>query len=573
MSQHLLVALCLTACTSARAPALPTPRELAQGIDERAGVALPDDAFGDSATRLVYLDQGWGPAQTIWYYHADQGSTLMPYQTFVHLEQADNVRAFMAPEHLATYRFLNQRATPNNPDALPVGLARHDDAVGLTCAACHTGQINYQGTAMRIDGAQSLVDMDRLLLDLEAALAATLADESKLARYAAAVPDGGTDEASVEAARASLSNTLAWFRDYNKANATRSPGGPGRTDAVGRIVNQCVRFTSSSANSVEPTAPTSFPVLWDAPRHDFVQWAGFAPNAGAGALGRNTGEVVGVFGRVEVVHHATEEEAKRGYDSTVNTNSIVSMEESLRGLSSPVWPEHILGAIDRELASKGETLYQTHCVSCHALLDRDDPGRKVVAQMIALDTLGTDPTNATNLVNARLPAGVLEGGVSAQGKVHGAQVTGLELIGDLVGGILSQNKEAALRSVANAKLAGIEKTEKQGDYPRPTADDPARQYLAYKARPLNGMWASAPFLHNGSIPNLYSLLLPEASRPATFTVGRLEYDPKHVGYVSDTSGPFVVDTTVIGNSNAGHRYGTELSEAERWALVEYLKTL
>ena len=66
-------------------------------------------------------------------------------------------------------------------------------------------------------------------------------------------------------------------------------GAPGiaeaiRTDAIGRIINQAIRFTSDPKNSLEPNAPTSFPLLWDAPRHDYVQWTGFAPNAGAGSL-------------------------------------------------------------------------------------------------------------------------------------------------------------------------------------------------------------------------------------------------------------------------------------------------
>lgn len=56
-------------------------------------------------------------------------------------------------------------------------------------------------------------------------------------------------------------------------------------------------------------------------------------------------------------------------------------------------------------------------------------------------------------------------------------------------------------------------------------------------------------------------------------MGRLEYDPRKVGYVSDGQVPFVLDTALPGNGNRGHEYGTKLSDADRWALVEYLKTL
>ena len=104
--------------------------------------------------------------------------------------------------------------------------------------------------------------------------------------------------------------------------------------------------------------------------------------------------------------------------------------------------------------------------------------------------------------------------------------------------------------------------------------------LAYKARPLNGIWTGAPYLHNGSVPNLYELLLPAQQRSKSFYIGAWEFDPVKVGYVDDErSGSFYLDTTLKGNSNAGHEYGTgydglpELSEDDRWALVEYMKTL
>ncbi len=88
-------------------------------------------------------------------------------------------------------------------------------------------------------------------------------------------------------------------------------------------------------------------------------------------------------------------------------------------------------------------------------------------------------------------------------------------------------------------------------------------------------------MHNGSVPNLYQLLLPADQRVKQFDLGSWEYDPKNVGYVmsSSTEDNFVFDTTTEGNSNAGHEYGTgyydlpALTEQERWALVEYLKTI
>jgi hypothetical protein len=115
--------------------------------------------------------------------------------------------------------------------------------------------------------------------------------------------------------------------------------------------------------------------------------------------------------------------------------------------------------------------------------------------------------------------------------------------------------------------------------------------LAYKGRPLTGIWATAPYLHNGSVPTLYDLLLPPEQRPKKFLVGTTEFDPKRVGFVTrDADGnlldaptgdnSFVFNTrnpdgrVIDGNSNAGHDYGSAwLTEDERWALVEYLKGL
>jgi mono/diheme cytochrome c family protein len=548
-------------------------RAALRGFGQRGGRVLADEGYGDGATRLVYLDQGWHPGETLWFYHADQGSTLMPYEMLVHLEQADRAAPLIAPEHLARFRFLNQHATPNNPDALPIGFARRGDDVGITCAACHTGQINYQGTALRIDGAPAMIDMIGFFRSISASIAATLADEAKLARYAAAVSGRGTEAERAAAARARLTTMAQWFESYLTANRSSTAEGFGRLDAIGRIVNQVIRFTSGPQNSVEPNAPTSFPLLWDAPRHDFVQWTGFAPNADVGSLGRNAGEVIGVFGQVHVERYATPEAARRGYSSTINGHALVSMENTLYGLRSPTWPEGVLPPIDRALATRGRALYQTHCASCHAHIDREDPARRVTAMVTGVDVVGTDDTSARNLAGAWIPSGVLEGAAAWNGGTYGARERPLRLLFDLVSRSLSQQPTAALRAGAAARLHHLTEATKQGQHARNTPDNPTAELLSYKARPLNGIWAAAPYLHNGSVPTLYHLLLPAAARPVRFAVGRWEYDPRRVGYVSEGDVPFVVDTTLVGNSNRGHEYGTALDDADRWALVEYLKSL
>ena len=101
---------------------------------------------------------------------------------------------------------------------------------------------------------------------------------------------------------------------------------------------------------------------------------------------------------------------------------------------------------------------------------------------------------------------------------------------------------------------------------------------AYEARVLQGIWAAAPYLHNGSVPSLAELLTPPGQRVDTFEIGPV-YDRTNVGLArrqGDFS--FTLHTTGCddlssGVSHCGHDYGTTLPEQEKRALLEYLKML
>ena len=110
-----------------------------------------------------------------------------------------------------------------------------------------------------------------------------------------------------------------------------------------------------------------------------------------------------------------------------------------------------------------------------------------------------------------------------------------------------------------------------------------RRWTVYKAAPRDGVWATPPFLHNGSVPNLYEMLIPAKQRTQKFYLGR-EFDPVKVGLdTTGQSGKFLMDTSLLGNSNAGHSFedgprgngviGPLLTEDQRWAIVEYLKSI
>ncbi len=101
---------------------------------------------------------------------------------------------------------------------------------------------------------------------------------------------------------------------------------------------------------------------------------------------------------------------------------------------------------------------------------------------------------------------------------------------------------------------------------------------AYEARVLEGIWAAAPYLHNGSVPTLAELLKPPAQRKTTFSLGP-KYDIDNIG-LAETQDPSSPTRTVTGcdklnsgDSNCGHDFGTKLTDPEKKALLEYLTTL
>lgn len=91
-------------------------------------------------------------------------------------------------------------------------------------------------------------------------------------------------------------------------------------------------------------------------------------------------------------------------------------------------------------------------------------------------------------------------------------------------------------------------------------------FLGYIARPLNGIWATAPYLHNGSVPSLYDLLLPQEQRPTTFYTGSHEFDPSRVGYLT-APGPdnaFLFDTHLKATPTPATTSPASTTKASAW---------
>lgn len=570
-----LTGFVLTGC----GPKDPYPNWNSGGNADRDAIAMENDYFGDSASKIVYVDQGWSGNGSEHFYFTTQGSELMNYDVFVNLEQKANKKPFIAPKHISKYRYLPQRASVLNPDALPVGMTRDKESVGFTCAACHTNQINYNGVGIRVDGAPALADMNNFLIDLAKSVDVTLSDTKKFERLFAKVKTNENLNTK-EKLRTVLLKDSDFLNDYNKRNFSDTPYGYARVDAFGRIYNQILHFVKSS-DTIMPDAPVSYPFLWDTPQHDYVQWIGLTSNANLGSLGRNTGEVVGVFGNVSV-----KPILKRylNVTSSVNTNNLVEIEDWLRQLKSPQWPEKVLPKIDTKKALRGRELYTNMCQGCHLPIKRDYKYRKVLAQMYDVELIKTDEKVIINALKSA-NTGVLKGTKSPEPRITGKYFEDKSpivlMLTQVVKGIILKNIPSAINTEINAIRFGFATKEdlpKYEWYQEATDTNPFGPLKAYKARPLNGIWATAPYLHNGSVPSLYDLLLPEEERPKKFVVGRLAFDATKVGFSSEIHketkyNPFIFDTTLSGNGNGGHEYGTNLSHSDKMALVEYMKSL
>jgi hypothetical protein len=148
--------------------------------------------------------------------------------------------------------------------------------------------------------------------------------------------------------------------------------------------------------------------------------------------------------------------------------------------------------------------------------------------------------------------------------------------------LISDTKALTLKGYIKQHLAEREVIEAD-NAPDPiaeseNADDKDLQGLVYKARPLNGIWATAPYLHNGSVPNLWELLQKPENRATSFWVGSREFDPVHVGFdtkqgLNEFKVLNAAGTIQSGNSNRGHEAGITLTDEQKWQLIEYMKTL
>ncbi len=458
-------------------------------------------------------------------------------------------------------------------------------SVGLTCAACHTGRMTYNGTALYIDGAPALTDLGKFTSGLGLSILFTEYMPFRFKRFAERVlgPD------ATQAAKDELLDQLASFLSQAAAGAKAAavPGGGsiaegfGRLDALNRIGNQVFGLDlNMPVNNAAISAPVHFPRIWDAPWFLWVQYNASIMQP----MVRNAGEALGVRAPVNLSNPT-----RFLFQSDVQVETVHKMEELLAGkeqptakneftgLRSPKWPEDILGKIDRDLAAKGAALYKEICQECHLApvtsaefwadkrwLPPDSFGQRYLdLEVIDLPHIGTDPAQAEDMATRMV---VVPKDLGIKDPRFGFA------LGEVVKKTVDFWYDSQIPPTPDAdreRMNGYRKNGIQAPH-------------GYKVRPLNGVWATPPYLHNGSVPTIDLLLGPAGERPKTFYLGNREYDTEHLGYKFDKlAGGFEFDATMRGNFNTGHEFsdtkrngviGRALKPDERKAVIEFLKT-
>jgi hypothetical protein len=612
-------------------------------------------AQSQETARPVYLDQGWTSSDRKAWYTTSQGSRLLLASWMRALEVEGSGTKFLSPQNMTRLGYLPGA----KPSDLPVGFAIDSSseaqfdkpAVGMTCAACHTAELRLKGKAVRIDGAPTLANYEAFMAEFVASLKATHAKDDKFARFAAAVLGAQNTKGARATLKSELEGRIAWYEKLAKFNHSGTAYGQGRLDAQGHILNKIALVTGADQSILQPPdAPVSYPFIWNAHQHDRIQWNGMLTQMGLnsinvhgktgdlGALVRNVGEVLGVFAEIDVEKGDWE----RGFKSSVRVDNLIRLEGLLTELQAPKWPTELLGPIKGNV-KRGADLFNTRklknyasagdttatCSQCHQALQSDDTTSPVHAYMQPVMEAGTDMWAACNVVLHKAGAGNMEGrgetglaGPVAGQPIQAADATVKMLRNAIIGSIVYKYdgipdavwRDWVLRSRPTAEESATGTVPAKGAPQEPPTDprqlralgcgmasmNPQVRYLIrYKARPLNGIWATAPYLHNGSVLTLYDMLLPAKQRDDrlalgttkaggaprlrrdTFYVGSRDFDDVEVGLRSEPGEgrtEFRVrnadGTEIYGNSNAGHEWGAaELSDEDRWAIVAYLKTL
>ena len=584
---------------------------------------------------------GLTPAQRETYYHLSQGSEILPWILLTAVDVADPGSTKPFVENLERYGLLPD---PARDDGLPVGLTVSSnpftfgiDFVGITCAACHVGELRHGGKAVRIDGAPNMFNMQLFYSQAIEALMAATADRGKLwralkrlgrqdyGRYGPAAPFVRPATlvyygANMLLHRDRLDARLELIAVIRAAKEQRDPKHPtsgfGRLDAFDgtrnfiftrlRKADAGGEFAVNRANMVRLDAAVKFPPLWsrkaqplelvaayrEQPQrfppvwgfkdYDWIEWTINTTTV----LERNFTETLGAGATVVLDPRRT----ASLFESSIPIRNMHDLEWLAYYIDPPRWPTAIFGEIRPDLAAAGEGIFRSRCAGCHEYGDdRRTPNGLIRLRGMRPEEVRTDATVAVRISCPVPDTGALAippRSYTPEESQLLRDCAGVKAGAAFAGNSFARTVQAALYSIKQKAFAAagidaaqqrvMEDLDRRGRVNwRDTLLDTQPPYGPYAARPLYGIWAAAPYLHNGSVPTLYHLLLPPEQRPKTFALGAREYDPVKLGFVvatACTQEDCVVDTTRKGDGNGGHLFGTDLAESDRMALLEYLKT-
>ena len=557
----------------------------------------PPPAIPPVPREVTLLDQGpqWDQANRAAFYNQDQGSRIMPLAWFKALRLSDNTR--FTADGLARFGYL---ANPDSLAGLPVGFTtgswQNTEYVGMTCAACHTRQIRADGKYYRVDGGPALSNLQSLFAEMDAAVQRVLASDANFASFAADVLGKDAPAAAVTQLR---TDVTAWAGPYHTLIVNALPRGQGwgvgRADAVGMILNRLGGLDNGTApdhviarNIQVADAPTRYPFLWNAVIQDRTQWPGFAPNGNdLFGLIRNLGEVYGVFA---IFHPQPRPGWVGGVDyvtvNSANFKGLDRAEQIARRIGKPAWP----WGVDQGLVDQGKILFNRwdqngkSCATCHGIVSQQPVPFLPATWKTPLSDVGTDSQEYATL-ERQGESGVMEGSyiLLPNKRVQHTDSLVTILTTATAGAVVQKAglREDPLSPSLSLVVNNPRKNEPlvaNSMHPPP----PATTSFEYESRVLEGIWAAAPYLHNGSVPTLADLLEPCDKRPPSFEVG-IDYDIKDkIGLAKAQSGQVSskTDTTSLdrgsGNYRCGHEgvgFGTNWLPEEKRALIEYLKTL
>ena len=525
------------------------------------------DGNGDGSVSApsgaVAMNQGaaWNASNQAAFYSTDQGSWIIPYQWAKALK-LPNGESFLS-QLTTSYGYIPNAVSPSNPEGLPVGFlvanpGTNNQQLSMNCAACHTRQIQVGGVKHRIDGGPAFSNLYAFNQGINLAVGNTLSNAEAFDAF----------QAAVQVPAATLRTQLsAWYMPYNtlmNAALPTTPWGIGRADALGMIQNRLsgldigpVANSHVIASNIAVAAqPVRYPFIWNTGKQDFTQYSGSSVGGSSSySLARDASQVIGVYAAFYPRANAA---VSGGVDflteNSINYTNLLNFQNLVNQIGPPQYP----WPVDNMLVFQGKALYEKNCTSCHGLKQGQPRPGNSDTWATPIQNVQTDSSYYKNFGVITTSSGVLSG-----------------LAIPFSTNIVPASGAASISLVNTASETALVQKKPSIDL---SIKPPARPVGSFESKVLQGVWAAAPYLHNGSVPTLAALLTPAAARPTSFQVGPV-YDIINVGLAAEQpngSATVRVTTdcaTMEGNSRCGHEFGTWLTQDEKTALIEYLKTL